>query len=281
MIPESKECHIKSNLSKLFFFFLISIFFLNSTSAQGDLLVFPKRIVFDGKKKAEQITLSNIGKDSAVYNISFIEYKMTEVGEFKTIIEPELGQQFASPHLRTFPRQVTLAPNETQTVKVQILNPEKLIDGEYRSHLYFRAEKNNNPLGKGEKGNNSNLVSVKIEAVFGISIATIINKGKSNTTTSISDLNYTNEENNHFLNFNINRTGNMSTYGDINIKYISKDKKVYEVGKAMGMAVYTPGTIRKIKIQIQKPQGINFNDGKFRVVYTKNESNEIITQAEQ
>ena len=255
---------------------------INSAAAQGDLLIFPKRVVFDGKKKVEQIILSNVGKDSAVYTISFLEYKMTELGEFKKITEPESGQRFATPYLRVFPRQVTLAPNESQAVKVQVINPNNLEDGEYRSHLYFRAEQNNKPLAQETKKVDSTAVSVELKAVYGISIATIINKGTSNTVSTISEIHYTTENNSgYFLNFSINRSGNMSAYGDISIHYISNDNTSYEVGKVSGVAVYTPGTIRKVKMQLQKPDGINFKGGKFKVVYTKNESKEVIAEAEQ
>lgn len=282
MVTKSENYYINYHLPRLFFFIAVCMLFINSASAQGDLLIFPKRVVFDGKKKVEQIILSNIGKDSAVYNVSFIQYRMNELGEFIAITEPDTGQQFATPYLRVFPRKVTLAPNESQTVKVQVINTNKLENGEYRSHLYFRAEKNNKPLGQKTKVVDSTTVSVKLEAVFGISIATIINKGVANTVTSISDLNYTNENSSdYFLNFSINRTGNMSTYGDISIYYISNDNTSYEVGKARGLAVYAPGNLRKVKIQLQKPEGVNFSDGKFKVVYTKNESKEIIAEAEQ
>ena len=86
--------------------------------AQGDLLIFPKRVVFEGKKNVEQLTLANTGKDTATYNISFLEYRMTEEGQFEALIEPDSGQNFATSYLRVFPRKVVLAPNESQTVKV-------------------------------------------------------------------------------------------------------------------------------------------------------------------
>ncbi len=249
--------------------------------AQGDLLIFPKRIVFEGRKRVAQIILSNTGKDSATYNISFIQYRMNELGEFEAITEPDSGQQFATPFLRVFPRRVNLAPGESQTVKVQKFNTDKMVDGEYRSHLYFRAVKNNKPLASENKIESSNTLSVKLEAVYGISIATIIRKGPSNTVTSISGAEYSNDEySNHFLSFNIDREGNMSTYGDIKINYISNDNKKYEVGNVKGVAVYTPGNVRKVKMQLQKPEGVNFSGGKLIVVYTENEKKKVIAKAE-
>ena len=206
---------------------------------------------------------------------------MNENGGFKAITTPDVGQYFATPYLRVFPRKVTLAPNESQIVKVQLTRSTKLEEGEYRSHLYFRAKKNNNPLGQKEKVLDSTSISVKLEAVFGISIATIIKKGTSNTITTISNLFYEkDQELNHFINFNLNRTGNMSTYGDIYINYISPNNKIVEVAKVKGVAVYTPGKIRKVKIQLKTPIGITFTSGSFKVVYTANESKEILADKE-
>ena len=265
--------------------FIMFIFFSTAQStlvAQGDLLIFPKRLNFEEKNRTQQINLANTGKDTAVYNMSFVEFRMTETGAFEEISEPDLGQQFAAPFLRVYPRVVTLAPNESQTVKVQLVNLGKLEEGEYRSHLYFRAVKNSKPLGQDEAKETNPGLSVKIEAVFGVSIANIIRKGISNTSITISDLKYEEEitSNNYDLSFDINRVGNMSIYGDIAITYTSKEDKLYEVAKVKGIAVYTPGTLRKMKILLQKPKDINFKGGRFNVIYTENESKEVIAQKE-
>ena len=96
---------------------------------------------------------------------------------------------------------------------------------------------------------------------------------------SISDLQFIKE--NDELQFNLNRLGNMSAYGDFTINYIDTDKTIYEVAKMKGVGVYVPGTIRKVKMQLQKPEGVNFSGGKFKVVYTMNESKKVIAEAEQ
>ena len=265
------------------FIFIVTIcmFVVEGAFAQGDLLIFPKRIVFEGRNRMEQITLANSGVDSATYNISFVEYRMKDNGEFEKITDPDLGQRFATPFLRIFPRRVDLAPGESQIVKVQVINTEKMEDGEYRSHLYFRAEKNNMPLGQENTAIDTSTILVKLEAVFGISIATIIRKGKPTTDASISNVKFNKDEDSEsLLNFSINRTGNMSTYGDITINYTSHENKSYEVALAKGIAVYTPGNVRQVEMQLKKPEGISFNGGKFKVVYTQNESKTVIAEAE-
>jgi P pilus assembly chaperone PapD len=64
-------------LSPLLLFFIF-IFSGIATYAQGDLMIMPKRLVFEGSERSQEINLANNGSDTAVYAISFINYKMTE-----------------------------------------------------------------------------------------------------------------------------------------------------------------------------------------------------------
>ena len=153
-------------------------------------------------------------------------------------------------------------------------------EGEYRSHLYFRAEKNNQPLGQENKVIDTTTISIKLEAVFGISIACIIRKGVSTAEASISHVAYTEDkEGNAFLNLNLNRTGNMSVYGDFSVVY-QKDNKAVEVAKIKGVAVYTPGLLRKVKLKLDKTEQQNFSGGSFKIIYTQNESKKILAETE-
>ena len=262
----------------------LSVFaFLTSTIspllAQGNLLIYPKRIVFEGGKSIKKLTLANTGKDTAVYIISFLEYKMNTNGELKVTSEAEEGLNFASSHVRFFPRKVTLAPNEGQTVKVQLRNSKNLTDGEYRSHLYFRAEEDKEPLGQTKQKKDSTF-SIKLKAIFGIAIPCIIRKGDNTTTVAISDLQFIKiNDTDTILQFKLNRNGNMSTYGDFTINYITTDNVDYEVAKMKGVGVYTPGKLRTMKIKLNKPAAINFIGGYFKIVFTQNESKKVLTEA--
>ena len=253
--------------------------FTDTIRAQGDLVVFPKRIVFEGNSRIEQVNLVNIGKDSAVYNMSFVDFRMNEHGNFEEIKVPDVGQEFATPYLRVYPRQVKLGPNESQTVKVQLINISKLQVGEYRSHLYFRAVKEGNSLDQYNVKESSTALSVKIDPVFGISIPSIIRKGVSTTVATISGLHYEDRSKlGFFMNYDITRTGNMSVYGDITVSYLSSNKKLFEVAKIKGIGVYAPGVLRKNEIALLKPKGVNFEGGEFKITYTENDSDTIIAE---
>ena len=72
-------------------------------SAQGDLLITPRRVVFEGSKRSMDLNLANTGKDTATYAISLVQIRMLEDGGFETITSPDPGQQFADRYLRFFP----------------------------------------------------------------------------------------------------------------------------------------------------------------------------------
>ena len=145
--------------------------------AQGNLLITPRRAVFEGSTRSVDLNLANTGKDTAIYSISLVQIRMKEDGGFETITEPDPGQKFADRYIRFFPRSVTLGPNEAQVVKVQLIRSGELEPGEYRSHFYFRALPKAKPLGEKEAAVDSTTISVRLTPVFGITIPVIIRVG--------------------------------------------------------------------------------------------------------
>ena len=267
------------------FTFLACLFFCTSflparVIAQGNLLITPKRIVFEGNKKSEEINLANIGKDTANYIISVIQIKMNEDGTFEKITIPDSAQNFADKNIRFFPRSVTLGPNEAQSVKVQITKTNEMAIGEYRSHLYFRANPAPTPLGEEVVDEKDSVLSVRLTPIFGISIPVIIRKGVSTAAVNISKLSMDyQKEKNTSVNITFNRTGNMSVYGDVIVNHISAEGKVTLVGLVKGMAVYTPNSVRRFHLVLDNSGVVNYHEGKLRVVYS-DQSSKPITLAE-
>jgi hypothetical protein len=250
-------------------FFLIISLLLSATSfAQGDLLLYPKRILFDGSKRSQDLNLANSGKDTARYILSVVQIRMKEDGSFETITEPDSGQNFADKYFRIFPRNVVLPPNEAQTVKIQLINTGELQPGEYRSHLYIRAEAEKAPLGEKEIVKDPTAISVKLLAVFGISIPVIIRSGENTSSVSISDVTFQQPKDTAAtVKFAFNRSGNMSVYGDIAVDYISPEGKTIRVGNVTGLAVYTPTPKRYFTMQLNKLPGVDYHKGSLHVTY--------------
>lgn len=236
---------------------------------QGNLLVTPRRIVFEGKNKSLDLNLANTGQDSATYAISLVQIRMNEDGSFETITDPDSGQYFADKNIRFFPRSVTLPPNEAQVVKVQLLRANDLKPGEYRSHFYFRSIPKVVALGEEETAVDTSSIAVRLVPVFGITIPVIIRIGQSNTKVSLSDLALeVNEDSNPRFSLKFNREGNFSVYGDLAVDHISSDGTITRVGIANGIAVYTPNSVRYFQFDLYKIPGVDYRSGKLLVVFS-------------
>lgn len=248
---------------------LLSVISSSTVLAQGNLLITPRRVVFEGNKRTQDLNLANTGVDSAKYNVSIVQYKMMEDGSFKEITEPEEGQRFADPFLRFFPRTVTLAPNEAQVVKMQLIKTNQLQPGEYRSHVYFRAVPKETALGSQEINQDTTSIGVKLTPIFGITIPVIIHVGESDTKVNLTDLKMeTVSDTIPRLQFAFNRTGNMSVYGDIKVEHVSPLSVVTPVGIVRGVAVYTPNAIRRFQMDLDRKAKVDYRSGRLKVTYS-------------
>lgn len=249
---------------------MLQVFFPFNTRAQGNLLITPRRVVFEGNKRSMDLNLANIGNDTATYAISLIEIRMTETGGFESITAPDEGQRFASPYLRYFPRTVTLGPNEAQTVKLQLLKSGTLEPGEYRSHLYFRAVPREKPLGEDEAViPDPSSISVQLTPIFGITIPAIIRVGQPSASVTITDPRLRIENDTiAMLGIVFNRSGEFSVYGDLAVDHVSPGGKVTRVGIANGVAVYTPNTRRQFEFNLSNLSGIDLTAGKLVIVFS-------------
>jgi len=265
----TRACTLKS-LKMFFAGLMVSILILPLTvHAQGNLLLSPRRIVFEGSKRSIDMNLANTGKDTATYAVSLMQIRMNEDGGFETITEPDPGQRFADRYIRFFPRTVTLGPNEAQTVKVQLIRSNELTPGEYRSHFYFRSIPKVTPLGEEEAPKDSTTITVKLTPIFGITIPAIIRVGESTAKVTLTDLAL------EFINDTIpkirmvfSRTGNMSVYGDLTVDHISTQGKITRVGIANGIAVYTPNAMRRFQFNLNQVSGVDFRSGTLRAIFS-------------
>ena len=141
-------------MKKKLLFLIIIVLVVNAianTHGQGDLLITPNRVVFEGRKIKEVLNLLNTGKETTTFSVSFVQRRMNADGSFTVITTPDPGQMFADDFLRIYPRRVTLLPGGAQVVMLQRRRKANMKVGEYRSHLYFRSEKNYTALGNEKK----------------------------------------------------------------------------------------------------------------------------------
>jgi len=238
--------------------------------AWADLMIAPTRVIFDKNQRSARLDLINSGAETSTYRISVVNRRMSETGEFSSIDSPAPGEQFAGELLRYSPRQVVLAPGTGQTIRVSLRKPADLLAGEYRSHLIFEKiaeakgatsiETLNAPAGE---------VSVQLTMLAGISIPVIVRHGETAADVRLSNLELLKPETGQpaALAFVLHRSGNRSVYGDLGTTFTPQGGAAQEVGKAGGVAVYTPNALRRVKLALQPSAGLVLARGSLRVTY--------------
>ena len=186
---------------------------IHTLPAQAGLLISPLRAMLNERDRSTAITLINSGDSPRTYRVSWTEKRVTSTGQYIALTEEEMKTfPIASPILRISPRQVTLAPNQRQTVKIAARRPKGLADGEYRSHLTFTVlpKKNTEAELEGATG-------IKLNVLLNYSIPVIFRQGKLKHKSTIKAVELVNNKNTGMVNMKVKmlHAGKASTAGSI------------------------------------------------------------------
>lgn len=240
-------------------------------TALADLALYPTRIVLEKNQRAAQVELMNSGTEPETYRINLVNRRMGETGEFIAIDTPGPGEQFADPLLRYSPRQVTVQPGTSQTVRILLRKPADLAPGEYRSHLQFdrvaEAAGTSSVESVGQAGTKE--IGVVIKALVGASIPIIVRHGETQASVTLQNLAVqpaTTTEG-PALTLQMNRSGNRSVYGDLTVTFTPRDGTPLEVAKAGGVAVYVPNALRRARMPLQLPPDARLAGGSLHLTF--------------
>lgn len=240
--------------------------------AMADLVLFPTRVVFDGKQRAAQVELMNQGKSPETYRLNMVNRRMGENGEFIAIDKPGPGEQFAEELVRYSPRQVTIPPGGSQVVRILLRKPDDLAAGEYRSHLQIDrvAEATGSSSVESVAKRGPKEMGVVIQALVGASIPVIVRHGETQATVSLSELSLVPPSAANpggMLALKMSREGNRSVYGDLLVTFTTPAGVTMEVAKAGGVAVYAPNALRRARLPLTLPSGTPMPGGTLKVSY--------------
>lgn len=257
--------------------FLFQAITVQHAAAQGNLMLMEKRVVFEGNKRIAIVQYANTGSDTLRYVVSLVNNRMKEDGSMERIESPAPGERFVDDYVRYFPRNIVLGPNESQTMKIQLVNTRAMLPGEYRSHLYFRAVPAADRSAANRETDDEEL-SVRLNAIFGITIPLIIRVGENNSSVQLVDLALTEQEGASVLECSMLRSGDYSVYGDITVIHLSPEGKETTVALVRGIAVYTPRTLRRCRINLH--DGVDYTEGRLLVRYTEQNEKRVTHLAE-
>ncbi len=213
----------------------------------GDLLIAPTRVVLEGRTRAAEITLHNKGAKEATYRVSFAHVTMDDNGRY-TELKDQAAQnkalRFADELLRYSPHQVTLKPGESQVVKVMVRPSEGLAEGEYCSHLLFRAVPD---ASAGEDVEATKVqdgkITIHLVPIYGVSIPVIVRHGTLSAQARVSNVRLSGRN----LLLTLTRSGTASVYGDVIATEAGSDTVV---GQLRGVAVLATNDRRNVSMPL-------------------------------
>lgn len=245
----------------------------SSSPALADIMLYPTRVVVERGARSAQVEIINRGEEAATYRIRVVNRRMSEIGEIVPVDTALPGEKFVDKMMRYTPRQITLQPGASQTVRISIRKPADLAPGEYRSHLQFDRIADAVGLADLEAGagEQPNEVSIKLQTLIGASIPVIVRHGETSASVTLDALQFDPGPGGAApeLGFTFRRAGNRSVYGDIVATYTAPGAAPIRIGSATGIAVYVPNAERKARLPLQVPEGVVLRGGEIGLQYNE------------
>jgi fimbrial chaperone protein len=240
--------------------------FMLAHQVSANLLINPTRVVLSPSDRTADVTLINTSTTTNTYRIGWVEKKAKEAGGYDDL-SPEAAANFpiASSMIRYSPKQVTLKAGERQTIKLAIRRPQGLANGEYRSHLLFKALP---PADAEQAEGRDNSTSLKINILLTFAIPVVVQQGSLNyqVTLNNASISYNPANKSGAVNLNMARTGTSSVIGNIDAYWTPKGGKEQIIAK-LGDYNLWPELQQAIPPLIWTGTNFAKTDGQLRIVY--------------
>lgn len=157
-------------------------------AAQG-VMVAPTAVFIDHRTRSGSVLLYNQGTEPVEVTISTaFGFPVTDsLGRIvlQSFEQPDSTLPNAAPWLQAFPRRLTIAPLERQTVRLLVRPPANLPDGEYWARLIFASKGGRIPVsGPADTAT----IQVGLTLEVRINIPVIYRKGPVRTGVALSNL---------------------------------------------------------------------------------------------
>ncbi len=234
------------------------------------LLIAPNRVVFEGRTRVAEMYLVNNSNLRHTYAISLANFRISESGAMVRIPDGEPVAHRADTFIRYSPRRVVLEPGKQQVVRLQLMKPTGLADGEYRSYIVLQmlpdpatADYSSPPQEDSES------IKVNLMPVYGLLVPLIVHSGVLSASVAISDLSLVSDTASgaKALSLTLVRSGNQSVYGDLVVDYVGTGKPAVRVGKRSGIPIYVSQEKKSLNISLTIPEGITLSGGNLLVRY--------------
>jgi len=212
--------------------------------------VSPTALFIDSRSPSATLTLYNGGTIAEELEVSFaFGYPVSDSAGRVTVNLVDTaaaGEPSLVPYLRAFPRRLTLAPGQRQTLRVLVQAPASLAGGEYWGRVMVRARGGQPPI---EQTQGNVRMQLSVETV--VATAVLFRKGTVDTGIRLGNARAELAGDSVRATFDVERTGGAVWLGRVSAQLVGPDGRV--VGE-MGDAVALYRSLR-VRFAIPLPAG--------------------------
>lgn len=236
------------------------------TVSMAKLLVTPTRIDLNNSNKVQALKLINESNEEVTYRIEYMYQNMNADGSYTKLSDAEIGNRSEIEKMVMYsPRQVTLQPKQTQTVRFALRRKEGAT-GEINAHVLFKEMQKKSAVPQLAKKSEDGEFSIEIKPLFNIAIPVIVSDANKNTKMMASMSNVRVDNVNKVVAFQINNTGKYSPYGRAEVKFY-KGRRLLGSSELNGLGVMLPLKTRTISINYAEKDFANDEISHVEIVY--------------
>lgn len=248
---------------------------VESRSLSG-LSVMPTRLILSDRNRSSAVMLRNTSDSEINYRIQFVDMGLSADHSLVEMNEKDqpVGFKSLSPFARFSPRQVSLKPGESQTIRVLIKRAEGIMDAEYRSHLEIRVLPSVSSFDLLEQID-PNVVRPGMVARIGVTLPVVWRKGDLAGSAAISKAVFSRRADGEIgdLTLKVRRTGSRSVFGDITVSAVLDDGEVKNIATLNDYGIYQPYEFDDIVLSVENITFSEFEKIKnLNIKFTNDES---------
>lgn len=264
------------NLTLCLFLTLVACIVTGAPS-YANLMITPLQVIIEGRDRSAQVILINNGTEEKTYRLEWEE--LVQTGGTTGYIAAEYASQYGvtppAIKLSDFgvftPRQITLAPQEKQTVRIAVRRPPELADGEYRSHLRFEVVKDPNKkarIGEGPVEEGKLRFGATVNASFSIPVIYRVGPYDINIDMQTPTFNVNDKTGKLMIDVPVIRSGKNGVIGLIEAYHTPNGGTETFIGSISNTNIFPEITMRQFKVPTQVA---GLSPGTLRLVFKKAE----------
>ena len=212
------------------------------------LFIYPTLVMFEGNQRSAEITLTNRGDQTGTFETSWTDMTMTPEGGLVKV-EGQAPWSVQS-YVRYSPRRVTLAPSESQIIKIALRRGQDVPEGEYYSHFRVLTLNSEDPSAE-TADTGAAAAAVSITARAAVAIPIIWRNSQATSSASIESVRIDRDANQ--LTVDVRRYGQLSVRGYLHVFETAPDGTRRSLADPVPLVIY-PSIVTRLT-------AITLNDG--------------------